>query len=154
LTDMKGAGRHAMAAAETTGVNLADDAGIHIVIGGRGRAYRHAWRMTVAALTMLAGSGQITFFGIRKGFAVGQAIDPHPGDAEQFVCVIFSKRDVVFSHTGNRTGTATGTFIQIDDHSEFFSIFNFHLNPIELIIFIYDCRYFRFRRINIQSTYS
>jgi len=71
LPDMIGAGRHTIPAAETAGVNLADDAGIHVVVGGRCRANRHTWRMTVATFTMLAGSRQKTFFGIRKGFSVG-----------------------------------------------------------------------------------
>jgi hypothetical protein len=82
--------------------------------------------------TLLTWPGQETFLAIRIRFAVGHPVDPHPGNAEQFIRVILSKGHVVFSRTGHHTGTATDTFVQIDDHPK---LLVFHSNPSKLTFY-------------------
>jgi hypothetical protein len=60
---------------------------------------------------MLAGAGKITDLGIGEGFAVGQAINLQPGDADQFFGLILFEGNVVFGHAGHHAGAATGAFI-------------------------------------------
>jgi hypothetical protein len=91
--------------------------------------------MARVTFTLLTRSGQETFFGIRIRFPVGQPIDPHPGNAEQLISVIFPKGHVVFSHAGHHTGTATDTFVQIDDHPK---LLVFHSNPSKLTIYFWQ----------------
>jgi hypothetical protein len=83
--------------------------------------------MAVMAFTMLAGSRQITDIRFRESFAVIQFVDPHPGNTEKFVGFIFAKRNVVFGHTCHHAGAASRALVQIDDHSEPFAFFLFHL---------------------------
>jgi hypothetical protein len=83
--------------------------------------------MAVMAFTMLAGSRQVTFICFGERFTVTQFVDPHPGNVEEFVGFIFTKRNVVFGHTCHHAGAASGALIQIDDHSEPFAFFLFHL---------------------------
>jgi hypothetical protein len=87
--------------------------------------------MARVSLTLLTWPWQETFFGIRIRFSVGKPVYPHPGDANQFIGVIFSKRHIVLSHAGHHTSTATDTFIQIDDHPK---LLMFHSNPLKLTI--------------------
>jgi hypothetical protein len=89
--------------------------------------------MAMVSFTVLAGPGQITFFGIRKRLSIIYSINPHPGNAEQFIRVVLPKWYIIFRHTGNHAGAATGTLVQIDDHSELLAIFVFHQYPIEMI---------------------
>jgi hypothetical protein len=91
--------------------------------------------MSVAGFTMHAGSRQVTNISIREGFMICQLVNPHPGNAEQFICFIFPKGHIVFRHTGDHTGTATGALVQINDHSEFFGIYLFHQTLFGLTIF-------------------
>jgi hypothetical protein len=98
--------------------------------------------MAVVSFTVLAGPGQITFFGIRKRLSIIYSINPHPGNAEQFIRFVLPKWYIIFRHTGNHAGAATGTLVQIDDHSELFAIFVFHQYSIEMIF-----------SSNIQSSY-
>jgi hypothetical protein len=86
--------------------------------------------------TMLAGPGKIADFGIGVRFAVGQPVNLHPGDADQFIGFVLPERDVVFGHTGHHAGAATGTFVQVDDHAITFGLTEiarvFHQNLVLL----------------------
>ena len=62
-------------------------------------------------------------------------INSHPGNAEQFIRIVLPKWHIIFCHAGNHARAATGTLVQIDDHSELFAFFVFHQNPLELTIF-------------------
>jgi hypothetical protein len=79
---------------------------------------------------MLTRSGKKADFGIGKGLSIAQLVNPHPGNADQFVGLVFFKWDVVFLHAGNHTRTATRTLVQVDDHSKLvrFAVFanSFH----------------------------
>ena len=72
--------------------------------------------------TVLAGTGQVTDFGVGIGLAVGQTVNLEPGNTEQLVGLVFLERNVVFGHAGHHTGAASGTFVQIDNHSITFGL--------------------------------
>jgi hypothetical protein len=72
-----------------------------------------------------AGARQIADLCFGKRLSICQPVDPDPGYAVKFVRFVVFTGDVVFGHTGRHTGTASGTFIQIDDHPVFFPWFMF-----------------------------
>jgi hypothetical protein len=47
---------------------------------------------------LLAGPGKVTGLRIRKGHAIGQFVNTHPGDAVQFIGFILLERNIVFRH--------------------------------------------------------
>ncbi len=117
IPGMVGASPHAVSAAETAGVDLANDAGFEAVVCRRRGTNGYAGRMSTVSFAMHTGSGQVTDIGIRKGFLVAQLVDPHPGKTEQFISFIFLERNVVFLHAGNHTAAAASTLVQVDHHA-------------------------------------
>jgi hypothetical protein len=59
----------------------------------------------------------------------------HPGNVQHLIGIIFAKGNIVFRITGNHAGTATGTLVQVYNHSKFLGVFVFHQHPLEIIIF-------------------
>jgi hypothetical protein len=76
------------------------------------------------------GPGEIADLRVREFFSIGDLIELHPGDAALLVRFISPDAHIVFSGTGDHACTATGTFVQIDDHTVLkFALFLFHSLP-------------------------
>jgi len=108
-------------------INLADDAGIVIHLGRRGGAYRNAGCVMMA---MHAWPRKIRDLRMRERFAIGYFKKLHPGDAALLVRFIRPDRDIVFGRARHHARSASGAFVNIDDHTIFMlALFDFHLLP-------------------------
>ena len=114
-------------AADTTGINLADNAVVVIDFGGCRRTDGNAGCMMVA---VHARSGEIGHLGFWKRFPVCDLIKLHPGDGTLLVRFIRPDGHIIFSGAGDHAGPAARAPVQIDNHSVFvFSLFRFHYLP-------------------------
>lgn len=115
----------AVPAADTPCVDLADDPCIRIKTCRCGHTNGNAWGSMVTMtilITMHAWSWEITDFRVREGFTICNLIKLHPRNIAFFVGFITPNRDVVFSGAGDHTGSASRTFININDHPKPISV--------------------------------
>jgi hypothetical protein len=111
---MIGARRLAVPASYAPGVNLADDAILVINFGCCGRTYGYTRGMVIA---MHARSWEVAHLGMRKGLAVGDFEELHPGDTALLVGLIRSYCNIVFGCASDHTGSAAGASVQVNDHA-------------------------------------
>jgi predicted P-loop ATPase/GTPase len=71
----------------------------------------------IKPFTMLARPGDEADITVWERESVADLVHPHPEVLNQSVVrIVRPKRDVVFRHTGNHTGTTARTLVQINNH--------------------------------------